>query len=355
MVQRSCFVHKIGMALRFSALKVLTSPTDNACMKFRTEVELPSTQLQLLPDARCMMFGSCFAEHIGRRMHDSRMPVDVNPFGVIYNPLSVHAALTMLLENSFPDEALFEGDDGMWHSRLHSGAFSAATREACEASVRARFDAAAAALSRLDVLFVTFGFARAYIYKECGQVAGNCHKQPSRDFIVRDLSPADIVEIWQPLLQRLRALRPELQVVFTVSPYRYRKTGLHGNALGKASLLLAIDELCRLNEGCHYFPAYEIVLDELRDYRFFEADMLHPSAVAIDYVWERFRTWAFAPSMHEMHAEWEKLHRALQHRPLQPDSEAAKRFREQTEQQLKAFEQKWKLSPYVAEDETARV
>lgn len=341
--------HKNGMARRFSASKVLTSPTDNARMIFRTEVELPSTQLRLLPDTRCMMLGSCFAEHIGRRMHDARMPVDVNPFGVIYNPLSVHAALTMLLEGSLSADALFAGDDGLWHSRFHSGAFSAPTREACEAAVCARFDVAVEALSRLDVLFVTFGFARAYIYKECGRVAGNCHKQPAHDFSVRDLQPNDIVEIWHPLLQRLRRVRPDLQVVFTVSPYRYRKTGLHGNALGKASLLLAVDELCRRHEGCHYFPAYEIVLDELRDYRFFEADMLHPSAVAVDYVWERFRTWAFAPAMHEMHSEWEALRRALQHRPLHPDSEAARNFREQTERRLADFEKKWQLPPYVPE------
>lgn len=317
-------------------------------MNFRTEVELPSTQLQLLPATRCMMLGSCFAEHIGRRMHETRLTVDVNPFGVIYNPLSVHAALTALLDGCIPLDTFFLGDDGLWHSRLHSGCFSASTREACEQAVQQRFDEARLALSQLDVLFVTFGFARAYIYNENGSVAGNCHKQPAKDFSVRDLSPSDIVECWQPLLQRLRQVRPELQVVFTVSPYRYRKTGLHGNALGKASLLLAIDELCRSNEGCHYFPAYEIVLDELRDYRFFEADMLHPSSVAIDYVWERFRAWAFAPALQEMHAEWERLLRALQHRPLHPDSEAARLFRAQTECRLAEFEQKWKLSPYVA-------
>ena len=152
------------------------------------------------------------------------------------------------------------------------------------------------------------------------------------------MSVEEIVSSWQALLSRL----PErMKVVFTVSPYRYAKYGMHGNRLSKATLLLAVDALCRADDRCLYFPAYEIVLDELRDYRFYAPDMLHVSEQGIDYVWERFRTWAFTEEMTTFAREWADIQKALAHRPLHPDSEAFRRFETATKERLRQFEARW--------------
>lgn len=277
--------------------------------------------------------GSCFAEHVGRRMAGTGLRAEVNPFGVLYNPESLRLGLTALLDGLPGDDVFFEGRDGLWHSWLHSGAFSAPTREACRRAVTDRLTAAARALRQADVLFVTFGTADVYTLAD-GRPVANCHKEPAATFRRRRLAVDEIVDGWLRLIGRLRAARAGLQVVLTVSPYRYAKLGLHGSQLTKAVLLLATDGICRGAEGCFYFPAYEIVTDELRDYRFYDRDMLHPSAQAIDYVWERLGRWCFDEPMHAFLAELEALDRDLGHRPLHPGSAAHLRFLRATGERL---------------------
>lgn len=294
-------------------------------MDFRITAELPADGPHLRPESRVMLMGSCFAEHVGRRMAGAGLRAEVNPFGVLYNPESLRLALTALLDGLPGDEVFFEGRDGLWHSWLHSGAFSAPTREACRRAVTERLDAAARALTQTDVLFVTFGTADVYTLAD-GRPVANCHKEPPATFGHRRLSVEETVASWLRLLARLRTVNAGLQVVLTVSPYRYAKLGLHGSQLTKAVLLLAADGICRGAEGCFYFPAYEIVTDELRDYRFYDRDMLHPSAQAVDYVWERLACWCFDEQMQAFLAEQEALDRDLGHRPLHPGSAAHLRF-----------------------------
>lgn len=172
-------------------------------------------------------------------------------------------------------------------------------------------------------------------------MAGNCHKEPAADFSEWEMTVEDILRGWQPLVERLAQAAPRLRVVFTVSPYRYVRYGLHGSQLGKAALLLAADRLCRTSGRCLYFPAYEIVVDELRDYRFYERDMLHPSAVAVDYVWEQLRRWSFTPELERYCDEWQAVRRDLEHRSLHPGSAEDARFRERTRLRAEAFERKW--------------
>jgi len=334
--------------MSFSFLPVsrlaVTLPTNCMHMDFTTPVELPEHGPEISPRSRCLWLGSCFAEHMGLRMKAAGMPVEVNPFGVLYNPESIRQALTILADGRLPEGALFEGRDGMWHSWCHSGAFSAPGREACREAVAESLARSRSLHERMDFLFVTWGTTHVYVHRQSGEVVANCHRQPAADFEERALTADEIHEAWSKLLGGLHAAHPELTVVFTVSPYRYAKYGMHGNQLSKAALLLAVDRLCREHAYCHYFPAYEIVVDELRDYRFYDRDMLHPSPQAVDYVWERFRRWAFGAEAERYWCEWQSLQRDLGHRPLHPESDEARRFRERTLRRRDEFERKWGLT-----------
>ncbi len=313
-------------------------------MKFRTVVELPDSALKLSVGSRVMLMGSCFAQNIGVRLA-AALPdghTAVNPFGVLYNPLSIAAALSLMADGSFPEaEGLFEGRDGLWHSWYHSGDFSAASREACAEKVAERFCKAADLLRQADLLCLTFGTAHVYELPECGRVVGNCHKEPAARFVQRRAEAGEIAAACCEALERLHRENPALRVVLTVSPYRYAKLGFHGSTLSKAVLHLAAETMAAQLPYVCYFPAYEIVLDELRDYRFFEPDMLHPSQQAADYVWERFREWTFTSQLLEFSKDKSALTAAENHRPLHAEGEAYRHFREQTELRRQEFHAKW--------------
>lgn len=313
-------------------------------MKFRTIVDLPPERFVLSPDDRVLLSGSCFTSAIGRHLLDS-MPyghVMANPFGVLYNPYSIATTIEILLSrDSFPNHYIYKGVDGLWHSRLHSGDFSASSEEQCRALIEERFGAARRLLSAADVLVLTWGTSYVYALKEDGEIVGNCHKEPSSAFEVRRLRVEEIVTQYEALLRTLRDARPGLNVVLTVSPYRYVKYGLHENTLSKSVLHLAAEQLTERFDYVSYFPAYEIVNDELRDYRFFESDMAHPSAQASDYVWERFSQWCFTDELREYAADKKSLLDAVRHRPLHPDSEAYVKFRRALEEKKKRFNNKW--------------
>ncbi len=300
-------------------------------MQLLTPVELPKRAPHIEPSTCVLMLGSCFASHIGRRLQRAGLQVEVNPFGVLYNPESIALALEALMEGNVKDDWFFQGRDGMWHSWLHATEFSAKEKDACVKCVAERLRAAHEMLSKADVLCLTFGTNRVYEHAE--RAVGNCHKEAASQFTERSLKVAEIVERWQALLKHLYAWNPKLKVVFTVSPYRYAKYGFVENQRAKATLLLAIDELMNHEQRAvstegrmFYFPAYEILLDELRDYRFYAEDMLHPSEQAVSYIWQKFTSWAFTPEALNFAQEWERTERDLAHRPMNPDSDAHKAF-----------------------------
>lgn len=289
-----------------------------------TPVALPERRVQIAPQSRLVLLGSCFATHIGARLRGAGLRTEVNPFGVLYNPESIALAVGALLDGEVREDWLFYGRDEMWHSWLHATEFSALDKDTCLGRVEERFTAAREMLLQADVVCFTFGTNRVYEHE--GRVVGNCHKQPAAEFKECALSVGEIVERWRKLLGRLHEANPQLQVIFTVSPYRYAKYGMVENQRAKATLLLAVEQLVTGNPNAHYFPAYEILLDELRDYRFYAEDMLHPSEQAVTYIWQRFSSWAFTPEAVKFSQEWERTERDLAHRPLSPDSEAHKAF-----------------------------
>ena len=295
-------------------------------MPLMTPVVLPKQAPRIVPSTRFLLVGSCFATHIGGQLQRSGLQVEVNPFGVVYNPESIALALEAMLDERLPDGCFFEGRDNLWHSWLHASEFSAPDEATCRKRVGERFTEACGKLRQADVICFTFGTNR--VYEHAGRVVGNCHKEPASQFVERSLTIQEIVERWHTLLERIRTVNPTAEIIFTVSPYRYAKYGMVENQRAKATLLLAIEELTREMERVHYFPAYEILLDELRDYRFYASDMLHPSEVAVNYIWQRFTSWAFTPEALKFAQEWERTERDLAHRPLNPDSDAHKAFLE---------------------------
>ncbi len=293
-------------------------------MKLITPVEISSPAQPLGLRNRMAFIGSCFAENIGARMRQSGLPILVNPFGVLFNPLSIFQALT---QNPMQEALYFQDEDGRWHCWLTGSHFNASTLEACQAGILS-------ARGRMmewnpDTIILTLG--TTHYYERNGFVVGNCHKQPKSEFIERAMSLEECVTTLDGICQ----LFPRTRFIFTISPYRYAKYGFHESRISKATLLLAVDALQQKRpEQVGYFPAYEIVLDELRDYRFYGPDMLHPSEQAIDYIWERFAERFLDDEARRYLYDYEPIRKALAHRPEDPESPAAIRFRQQTQQKL---------------------
>jgi hypothetical protein len=209
---------------------------------------------------------------------------------------------------------------------MHHSDFSNARADVCLERINARLAEAADGLKEADWLVMTWGTAYVYIHQESGEVVGNCHKQPDKTFRRSRLNAEALVEECRNVLRRCREANPKLKVLITVSPIRHAKDGMHGNQLSKATLLLAADELCRTCPDCYYFPSYEIMMDELRDYRFYADDMLHPSPMAIEYIGECFSKCYFSPETHAVLKEWEEIRRGIAHKPFSPESDGYRKF-----------------------------
>ena len=250
------------------------------------------------------MLGSCFADEMGEQMKQRDLDVICNPFGTLYNPLSIAQAMQMT------EVPTLVQHDGLWHAMSHHGSFSRPDQHEAEQAVKASIETMQKALEESTVIIVTFG--TAWIYEMNGAIVGNCHKLPESCFTRRRLTVDEIVSAWKPLL----AQYPDKHWIFTVSPIRHIKDGLHENQISKATLLLALEAIRSQLSEISYFPSYEILLDELRDYRFYADDLVHPSSLAVNYIWERFvQTYCTPQTINEMmirHKHW----KSTQHIPL---------------------------------------
>lgn len=319
---------------------------------FITPVEVPQNGVEITHECPIMLMGSCFAENIGSRLAENKFVCDINPFGVLYNPLSIAEAIKQVMSGRVYEEDAPELTEhgGLWHSWMHHSAFSAPSREECLARINGRLAGAHAFLPTTRLMLITFG--TAYVYRHCegGMVVGNCHKFPERTFRRERLTPDEIVEEYTALIGELAKTNPKVHILFTVSPIRHLRDGLHANQLSKATLLLAIDRLCQLMpERCSYFPAYEIMMDELRDYRFYADDMMHPTPLAVEHIWRHFADVFFPPRTKKFLQTWEKIRQGLAHRPFNPESEEYKQFLSQIE--LRIHQLKEKYPTFDAENE----
>jgi hypothetical protein len=284
-------------------------------------VQIPASSWKIGYDDQILLMGSCFADSMCAKLHEHYFRVEGNPFGVLYNPASIAMAIEMARKSQTIEDKDLVEHGGLWHSMAHHGVFSdidmAVVLDKCNGSIVALRQA----LENATVITITFG--TAWVYEYAGKVVGNCHKIPANQFVRRRMTVEEIVATWQPLVEAM----PDKKWLFTVSPIRHVKDGLHENHINKGILLQALEQLTK-QTGCSYFPAYEIMLDELRDYRYYAEDMVHPSSMAVEYIWQRLvETYMTADTQAEMktlHQLWRDEH----HRFIHPDSMEAKRFLE---------------------------
>lgn len=311
-------------------------------MDFRTVVHIPRSGFSISHTNKLMLFGSCFSENIGKKLLENKFSVDVNPFGILYNPASVSAAIRRLLrKKTFTENDLVFHNDA-YQSFLHHGSFSHPDKQRCLAQISDRFQKASESIHNADVLLITFGTAYVFQLKSDESIVGNCHKFPADKFTRRRLSIEEITDDWTALINELLTVNLALRFVFTVSPIRHFKDGAHENQLSKSILHLAIANLERqFATNVQYFPAYEIMMDELRDYRFYAPDMMHPSEMAVDYLWERFSETYFSKETQSVMRDWAAIYQALHHRPLNGFTDNYRTFLLQTKEKLNRFSQKY--------------
>ena len=286
--------------------------------RFLTEVEIPDFKRKAGYQSSCMFIGSCFTENIGGKMAALKYPVDINPFGNLYNPVSVANGIRFLIQKKRFDNSGLIHHNGLWHSFFHHSRFSSAFAEESLRNINSRLDISSVFLEKADFLFITFGTAWVYEYKSTGQIVSNCHKIPDKEFRRFRLEPEEIVDEFRKLLPELWTFNPGVRVIFTVSPIRHLRDGTIENQRSKSTLLLAVDRLVRElgEERCGYFPAYEIVMDELRDYRFYAEDMIHLSSSAINHIWEKFQVSLIEERSRKISEKIKKITAATEHKPF---------------------------------------
>jgi len=299
-------------------------------MKFRTEIEINTSFPKIDYNSKIMFFGSCFAESIGEKFINSGFNVNLNPFGVIYNPASIQENIKLLINEKYLTESDLHFSNNIWYSYNHHGKFSNIDKNDCLTSINDNLKYSSEYLKNTDYVFLTFGTSWVYKLINEGKIVANCHKQPAKIFERYRLSVNEIVESYKDLIVEIKAINKNVKLVFTVSPVRHWKDGANGNQLSKSILLLAIDEIINNTANTYYFPSYEIVNDELRDYRFYSDDMIHISTIGVDYIWSKFKNSFFSEETQNLILQVSKLYKALNHRTANLNTEEYKKFIEKS-------------------------
>jgi hypothetical protein len=291
---------------------------------FRTVVKCTASPEKIRYDVPFMMLGSCFAENIGLILRQLKFNISLNPFGIVYHPAPAARGLIRAVSGQPYTSGELQCCGELWHSFDHHGRFSRPDVTACLQLINTELQQARDRLARSELLFVTFGTAWAYRLKSSGRIVANCHRFPASDFERIRFGVDEIFDLWADAITALRRFNPVVKVVFTVSPIRHLRDGAHENQLSKAALLLAVDRMNREIEHIGYFPACEIVLDELRDYRFYSGDMAHPNSIAINYVWQRFCECYMDKTTLQTAKAVDDIVKAAAHRPIHHTSEYRK-------------------------------
>ncbi|MBN1112963.1 MAG: GSCFA domain-containing protein [Bacteroidales bacterium] len=318
-------------------------------MIFRTEVNSDISESKIDYNTSLFFIGSCFSDNIGGKVKSFKFNTVTNPFGVLYNPTSVRNALEIIMAKDYFVESDLENHNGLWLSFYHHGSFSDVDKTIVLSKINKAIDEAHNRLKTAKFLFITFGTARVYERKGVGNVVANCHKLPENNFTRRLLPVDSIVRDYNVFLQQLKKFNPDINVVFTVSPVRHWKDGAHGNQISKSTLLLAINNIVENNTDTSYFPSYEIVIDDLRDYRFYKSDMLHPSDEAVEYIWEKFQDSFITNQTKAVIGRAQKLTNAALHRPFNPNTDQHQKFIKSALQKIEIFEKEFPLANFDEE------
>lgn len=316
-------------------------------MDFRTTLRTTDNLGVMHHADAMMMLGSCFSDNIGGKLRGAMMNVAINPFGALYNPYSIASSVERIIANE-PVRGLdlFQGS-GVWNSYDFHSRHSLADKDVTLRRMNEHIAMAHAHLKQCQTLVVTLGTAVVYRLKDDGRVVANCHKVPQHHFTRLMAGVEQIAGVLVTMLEQLHAFNPQLRVLFTVSPIRHIADGLEMNSLSKASLRVAVSQaITKHGDYSSYFPSYEIMLDDLRDYRFYAPDMVHPSEVAIEYIWQAFQASYFDDASCQAIARCERVMKRLKHRPMSSNREVVERFNADTRAVVQNLVKEY---PYIAQ------
>lgn len=300
-------------------------------MEFFTRVNIEKPSFSVGYDTPMLVVGSCFAQNIGRKLEDGLFDVAVNPCGVVYNPMSIARALSIVIDNEQIDRSALFCHEGVFHSWDFHSSMSSVNPEKAVEKINGSIQEAHELIKRAGVLILTFGSSRYYRLADTGRIVANCHKMPGGMFSLIDAGIDEMTEVMTAAIDRLRKINEKVRIILTVSPVRYKAYGYHESQLMKAKLLLMCDLLVKdANGTIGYFPSYEIMTDELRDYRFYDEDMIHPSEVAVKYIFERFANSYFTDGTKQLMKRGQQLTKRFAHRFLTDNREQAEAFMNDT-------------------------
>jgi hypothetical protein len=316
---------------------------------YRTVLNVVKSNDEIAHQNKLLSMGSCFSENIGERLLDYKFSVIVNPYGILFNPIAIAQSLRQIIDyRKFSENDIFYYNQ-RWQSFFHHGRFANIDKKTCLNDINTAIKQTHQHIQNLDYLMLTLGTANVFVHKKSNQIVANCHKVPSSEFERKRLAINEITADFEPIFNQLKTINPNLKIIFTVSPIRHIRDGLVENQRNKATLLLAVDELVKKYDFVSYFPAYELVLDDLRDYRFFKDDMIHPSKLAIDYVWDYFKKTYFSEKTSELNRQIDRLIQAKNHRPFEERSESHQKFIQNQIQKIRQLEKQFSFLNFEKE------
>jgi hypothetical protein len=310
----------------------------------RTELYPGKAPFTIEKENTIVTFGSCFADTIGERMKHYRFNVTANPFGTTYNPISIFQLIDISIQkkyNPLPTELR-----GIWYDHLFHSEVSSLSQEELYKLSNEKIAHTHKQLVSSSLLIITLGSSWVYRHIESNRIVNNCHKQPGKNFKKELISVQHILDVFTSLYTELRQLNPTIKIIFTVSPVRHIKDSLPLNSVSKANLISSVYYICEQFDDCYYFPAYELQIDDLRDYRYYSEDLIHPSDQAQQYIWNKLTSWSFSQQLQEAMKEWDQLQRLLQHKAFHPHSQSHQDFLIQAIERFKQFEY-WDVSEEI--------
>ena len=310
---------------------------------FRTKIAPQKFPFEISHSDKIISIGSCFSENIGQKLADLKFDISINPYGILFNPISIFNSINEIIEQKeYTENDLIKNQEN-WFSFNHHSSFSSLDKKEVLNKINNSINDSYNQIKSSKVLFITFGTSWVYHLNETKKVVANCYKLPANLFIKELLSVSEIVSEFEVIIAKIKAINPTIQIINTISPVRHWKDGVTENQQSKATLFLALKEITEKYTNCHYFPSYEIMMDDLRDYRFYEKDMLHPSPIAIDYIWNKLENSIFNSKTIELNKKITKLKTAVNHKTFNPKSEETKRFKTKTLEQIIALEKEFDL------------
>lgn len=306
-------------------------------MLHRTELSIPLSPITLCHYSKSMTIGSCFSHHIGQRLQKYKFKCISNPFGTVFNPISISYLLSRAIDKQYIEDSELLMSQGVWvHPDFHSSLCHTdkqTTRQNINECIRSVHES----IQDIDFLFVTLGTSIAYRHIENDRIVANCHKLPPDNFEKIETTTEDGFKAMKEAIEQLNKKNPHVKIIMTVSPVRHIRDGIIENSFSKARLHGMIEKLIAQSEMILYFPAYEWLMDDLRDYRYYDADMIHPNVVAIDYIWQKFGERFFNKESSDLNKKIDSILKAVQHRPFNPTSKEHATFKKHQLQDIETL------------------